>query len=255
MISAKNSINTNSMIMRSIYPFLFLFVLILTTPGYGQGFVNEVEEDGLSALFGNPCTILLANGDKIAGKLSSGSGTNGYLSAITIKLENDEKVKLKAEDITRLTIKVSKFAKLTMVSESAESIKEMTKTDFNNIVKRDSVIYETAMQHTKGDKIRLMQLLNPGFDSKLKVFADPNPNRETSGIGIAGVKLTGGIDKSYLFVQNSQKAILVKKGSYKKNFEELYKNCPAMVAGFTGEKIKWEDVAGHVFAYDQICKD
>jgi hypothetical protein len=111
------------------------------------------------------------------------------------------------------------------------------------------------MQHTKGDKIRLMQLLNPGFDSKLKVFADPNPNRETSGIGIAGVKLTGGIDKSYLFVQNSQKAILVKKGSYKKNFEELYKNCPAMVAGFTGEKIKWEDVAGHVFAYDQICKD
>ncbi len=232
--------------------FVLLFVLNASI-GLGQGFVTEIEEDGLSSLFGNPCTVALNNGEVITGKLSSGSLVNGYLNNFTLKLESGEKSKLSPENVKRLSIKASKLAKLTMVAESTSSIKEMTQTNFEDIIKRDSIIFETAMRHNKSEKLRLMQLLNPGFDSKIKVFGDPNPNRQTSGIGLAGIKITGGIDKSYLFVQNAQKAVLVKKGSYDKNFDELYANCPIILQAFAGEKIKWADLAGHVFAYEQLC--
>jgi hypothetical protein len=28
-----------------------------------------------------------------------------------------------------------------------------------------------------------------------------------------------------------------------------------MIEAFAGEKLKFQDIAGHVFAYDQICQD
>lgn len=226
---------------------------LVSLSSVAQGFITEVEQEELSVLFGNPCRVTLISGEEVEGTLSGGSMVNGYLNTITIKLENGEKAKFKPEDVARLSIKASKLAKLAMMAESTSSIKEMTSTNFDEIVNRDYIIFETAMRHNKASKLRLMQLLNPGFDSQIKVFVDPNA-RETRGIGVQGIKLTGGADKSYLFVQNDQKAVLVKKGSYKKNFDELYQNCPEMLKVFAGEKVKWNDVAGHVFAYDQVCK-
>jgi hypothetical protein len=226
---------------------------LLSTLAIGQGFITEIEQNDLSTLFGNPCVVALATGEQIEGKLSGASIVNGYLNNITVKLENGEKSKFKPEDVARLSVKASKLAKLAMIVESTSSIKELTSTNFDEIVNREYIIFETAMRHNKASKLRLMQLLNPGFDSQIKVFADPNA-KETRGIGVQGIKLTGGVDKSYLFVQNDQKAVLVKKGSYRKNFDELYGNCPKMLQVFAGEKIKWNDVAGHVFAYDQVCQ-
>jgi hypothetical protein len=234
---------------------LTLLLSFLSLLAIAQGFVTELEEDGYGALGNNPCIVFLASGEEINGKIGTMSGSNGYISAITIKLDNGEKMKLKPEDISRILVKADKLLKLMMMSESTSSIKEMTKTNFNDVIKTDYIIFETAMRHNKAGNLRLMQLLNPGFDSKLKVYGDPNPNRKTQGIGIAGVKLTGDIDKSYLFVQNDEKAVLVKKGSYKKDFEELYKNCPKMLEAFAGEKLKWQDVAGHVYAYNFICQE
>lgn len=229
-----------------------LFILIACT-GFSQGFINEVEQDELTVLFGNPCIVTLATGEEVNGKLAGGSMINGYLNSITLKKESGEKVKFNPEDISRLSVKASKLAKLAMIAESTSSVKELTNTNFDDVVNREYIIFETAMRHNKAEKLRLMQLLNPGFDSQIKVFADPNA-KETKGVGIGGMKLTGGADKSYLFVQHNEKAVHVKKGSYKKNFDDLYQNCPKMLAVFAGEKVKWNDVAGHVFVYDQVCK-
>ena len=140
-----------------------------------------------------------------------------------------------------------------MLSESASSINEVSKSDFGEIVNRQFIIFETARRATRSGNARLMQLLNPGFDGEIKVFADPNA-KKTMGLSIGGAKLLGGEDKSFLFVQGGEKAVLVKKGSYKENFAELYAKCPAMLEEFKGEKLKWADVAGHVFVYDVICR-
>jgi hypothetical protein len=229
-------------------------LVCLTGLSFAQGFIAALEADDMAVISGKECTVKLVNGDEVTGKFLGGTLINGYLSNFNIRLENGEKAKFKPEEVARLSVKASKLAKLAMMMESASSVKEMTNSNFDEIVNREYIVFETAMRHNKAGKVRLMQLLNPGFDSQIKVFADPNA-KETMSVGVGGVKLTGGADKSYLFVQNDEKAVLVKKGSYKKNFDELYGNCPAMLQVFAGEKVKWNDVAGHVFAYDQVCKE
>ncbi len=232
---------------------IVIFFLFLGISSFCQGFIAGIDEENISLLMNKPVIANLASGEELSGRLVSAVSINGYLDKIAIKMENGEKVKLKPEDILRLMIKTSELAKLSMIADATVSIKKMTGTDFEEIVNRDFFVFETAMRSNKRGKLRLMQLLNPGFDSKIKVFADPNAQK-TGGIDIGGFQLTGGADKSYLFVENEEKAVKVKKGSYKKNFNELFKSCPEMVKAFEGKKIKWNDVAGHVFLYDQICK-
>jgi hypothetical protein len=225
--------------------------LLFINNAFSQGFVETIEGDALSALYGNDCIVNLTSGEEIKGTFSGGVYINNGLTKITVKQENGEKVKLIPEQIVSLKIKSSRLLKLFMITESGSSVKEMANTDFNDIVNRDWLMFETAMTPKKKDTYRILQLLNPGFDSKIKVFAEPGA--KTGGINIGGLQVTGGEDRAYLFVKGGDKAFRVKKGTYSDNFKELYSDCPQMLSAFEGNKIKWDDVALHVFYYDQHC--
>lgn len=218
-----------------------------------QSFIAVLEETDMVVIFGQPCIVQLADGREVTGRLTSASLINGYLDRFTIKNEAGEKLKLEPEDVIRLSVRASATAKITMAATSAASIKAMSNRDFNEIKNREYIIFETAMRHNKAGKIRLMQLLNPGFDSKFKVFANPNAQK-TGGLSVGGIRVTGGEDRSYLLVRGEEKALMVRKVSYRKEFEEIFGDCPAMLKQFEGDKIMWDDLAGHVFAYDSVCK-
>ena len=51
--------------------------------------------------------------------------------------------------------------------------------------------YETPRRANTRGTPRLMQLLNPGFDSVLKAYVDPNA-KKTIGLPLGGVRLAGG---------------------------------------------------------------
>ncbi len=232
--------------------FAIMTAFLVSATAFGQGFVEAVEENGLSALFNNPCVLKLESGEVIHGKFASGTYVKDGFSKISIKLENGEKAKFAPDQIVSLHIKTSGLMKLFMVSDASNSLKEMMHSDFNQIISRDTVIFESAITPKKNETRRLLQLLNPGFDSQIKVYAEPFA--QTGGISVGGLRVTGGEDKAYLFVKNGAKAVQVKKGSYAKNFGELYSDCPKMLEAFKDQKIKWDDVALHVYAYDQLCK-
>ncbi|HZX74299.1 MAG TPA: hypothetical protein VFE57_07760 [Cyclobacteriaceae bacterium] len=226
--------------------------LFMYTASFSQAFIAEIEPDDIGYLMRCPTKIILQSGDTLKGELGAMSLTSGYLKNVTLKMEDGSKRKLTPEEMSSLWVKPSKLAKLAVMSESARSITELTKTDFHEIVNREYIIFEQALRATKKDKPAMMQLLNPGFDHAIKVYADPNAN-ETQGLSMSGISITGGKDKSYLFVKGNSKVVIVKKGSYKKNFDELYEDCPVIVTAFEGEKTKFNDIAGHVFVYDQLC--
>ncbi len=71
------------------------------------------------------------------------------------------------------------------------------------------MIFETATTPAQKETRRILQLLNPGFDGKIKVFADPGA--KTGGLNIGGLQVTGGEDRVYLFVKEGGKAFKVKK--------------------------------------------
>ena len=176
----------------------------------------------------------------------------GYIDKIIVYSESGEKMKFKPEEIVQLKVKASSLLKMTLAGQTTSSVKKLSRSDIDEIIDREHIIFETAQRHNKKGKLKLMQLLNHGFDKMIKVFADPNAN-ETSGIGYGGLKLTGGESKSYIFVKGEKKGVMVKKGSYKKTFRQLYQDCPEMMKAFAGSKIKWDDAASHVLMYEQGC--
>ena len=236
--------------MKFIITVIILISFYSTT--FSQAFIAEVGPDDIGAILRNPTIVILQSGDTLRGELVSASLPSGYLKSVTLKMKDDSKRKLQAAEMTLLLVKPSNRAKLAMMSESGSSVFNLGKTNFDEIINREYIIFEQALRATKKDKPAMMQLLNPGFDHAIKVYADPNAN-ETDGLSIGGVALTGGKNKSYLFVKGDSKVVIVKKGSYKKNFDDLYGDCQEMIISFEGEKKKFNDMAGHVFVYDQVC--
>ena len=240
-------------IMKKPVGIIFMtLALFFTGRASGQGFVETVEEGGMSAMYGNECVVTFQSGEEITGKFAGGVYVINGLTKIKVKLETGENTKFSPDQVVSLKVKPSKLMKLSMISDAGSSIREFANSDLNGIVNREWVIFETATTPAQKETRRILQLLNPGFDSKIKVFAEPGA--KTGGLSIGGLQVTGGEDRVYLFVKDGGKAFKVKKGSYRENFQELYSDCPQMLEQFQGEKIRWDDVALHVYAYDQLCR-
>jgi hypothetical protein len=215
-----------------------------------QGFIHPVE-----SLPSNECFITLMNGEEFKCKVVTGVLVGSSVRSLTVKDENGEKHRLKSDDIEKLRVKMSELARIGSISDGSESMQELAEMDFDEYINREWVFYEQALLPKKKNKYALLQLLNPGFDEKIKVYQDPGA-QETMGVGVGDLQLTGGKDRSYLVVRDGQKSIKVKKGSYEKGFSELFSDCTKMLEVFTHgkKKIKFDDMAAHVLYYNNYCE-
>lgn len=227
-----------------------MLILVVSQSAFSQSFISAVSEFHPS----NDCKMELIDGTHVEGKVAMATVMNGYLSSLTLKDADGVKHKHKAAEIKEFKVKMGILAKLDAGTEAASSISELVKADFNEIIEREYIIYKQALLPKKKDKYRLLQLVNPGFDSHIQVFDDPG-GKESGGLSAGGMKLTGGKDKSYLVVIDGKKSVQVKKGSYKKDFAELYGGCKVFMETVTPKKPNFWDMAAHVFAYDQLCSD
>lgn len=231
------------------YLFSLLIALLVKASLCAQGFIVPVEE----VPHGNEAYIVKTDGTRLEGKIKSYDIGEG-IKAVTISDLNENKQKIKAAEIRELGIKSTSLVKMELMAESTETLKKLTKANFDEIGKREYIIYQQALMPGKKDKYALLQLLNPGFDSVIKVFQDPFAV-ETQGISLGAASLTGEVDKSYLFVKNNERAFKVKKGSYKKDFDDIFGDCPKMMMVYGGEKLKFKQAAEHVWVYDHACSE
>jgi hypothetical protein len=234
---------------------LVTVAILVASKAAGQGFVADIGSvEGLQALYGNPCIVKLASGEEIHGKFLGfyGSATVNGFNEFSMKREDGEKTRFGAAQVISLQIKASDLVKLCLIVDASSSIQEMVNKDYNEIINREYVIFETALTPKETDKYQLMQLVNPGFDNSIKVFAVPG--KQTMGWSAGGVPITGGEARAYRLVKGKEKAVEVKKGNYSQYFESLYSDCPKMLSAFNDDNRKWDDIALHVFFYDQVCK-
>jgi hypothetical protein len=228
---------------------LFFLCILTHGKGFTQGFIQPVENPA-----SKECYVTLNDNVEFKCELRSALFSGGTMKSFSIKDEDGVKHKYKAEDVKKLRFKMTDLAKLEAMSEGSGSIAELASLDFDEIIDREYIFFEQALLPKKKDKYALLQLLNPGFDERISVYQDPGA-KETMGVGLGDVQLTGGKDKSYLVVKDRQKSIKVKKGSYKKDFSELFNDCTQMLEVFSkGGKIKFSNMASHVLYYNTSCK-
>ncbi len=133
-------------------------------------------------------------------------------------------------------------------SESTRSVAKIQRNKVNETSRDLVLFYNEKLDDPKREA--LLQLVNPGFDSQIRVYDDPFA-AETMGVGFGGMQLTGGMDKSF-YVKAKGTIIRLKKKNYDEMFRPLFDSCPAVMTKY-GKNFAWRDFCYHVFMLDQEC--
>lgn len=216
-----------------------LVILMFTAAAYGQDFL-----DG-SFVFSSKkeSYITLNDGSELVGFIDDIDRKKGLIEEITIKDVDKKKHKLKPEQIKHMYIAPSGFDKLAATNRL---IYDATKWDDDKSahaehIKAGYVYFETTEVMIKKKKLSLLlQLINPGFANKIKVYFDPLAG-ETASLGFGGIKVVGGDAKSYYFKKGDGVAFKMEKKNYDDEIANLYGDCPALKKEFD-KKMNWGNV-------------
>lgn len=221
--------------------FLLIQLFSLLVISVSAQFVTPLESISGDAI------VITAAGETLEGQLkNAATGPNGLIS---FKLTdfNGRDHKFKAEDVKELKIKVDGLAKLEIIAEQSSNISKLANSNFDEIVQREYIIWQ-QLKHPTKDKFLLLQLLNPGFDSKIKVYQ--KPNAESGETSVGGVAVSGGEATAYMLVKDGKTILMTKKDYKKGGYTELFSDCEQM----NNPKPDFKEIALDVFSYDQLCK-
>lgn len=201
-----------------------------------------------------PAYLTLTDGTEITGNIDDIDRKKGLIEEITIEDESGKETKYTPEQISHMYIAPSGWNKL---ANSVDKVYNVNKWDQDNginkeYIKEGYVYFEQCKVQLKRKKmVLLMQLLNPAFSSKIKVYHDALAG-ETMRVGVAGLTVAGGNEKSYYIRKGSKTAERLKKKHYDDEFKNLYGDCKEFIKA-NKKKIKWKNFAQNIFDYSNAC--
>lgn len=199
-----------------------MFVLVaLAAPGFAQSFL-----DPLPVPMGPSGTATLTDGTEVEGEPRVWVKGVGNIKKLRLKLPDGSKIKLTPTQVTEFRLVPGGMSRMMGAANAMSSISEIAKTNPGDAMARGEAVFFPGT--LPNGKPALLQLLNPGFDGTLQVFADP-AGRETTQVSVGGVGVAGGAVKSYLVLKKGEtQTVLVKKGQYEELWDTLYGGCAAM---------------------------
>ena len=227
--------------------FIFLLVLgIFSNHLFAQKFMSPYSQGWAGKGY-----LVKNNGEKIGVKFKTGLyGTSGLMWINAIDTLTGVKTKYKVADMKEIGFKNSAIAGfLNTIGQGGGSVKAAMNTEFKNMMKLDYYVFYRVAD--KKGKPRMLQILNPGWDTKMKVYNDPK-SKSTAGAGLT-MGLVGGLAKSfYVSKGEGGYSIFVEKSKYKKSYSTIFQDCPSLVEGIKKD-LQWDNFAGHVFEYETAC--
>ena len=193
--------------------------------------------------------VLLTNGNEITGSLKDIDRKKGLIKYVNIEDGEGKKHKLKAASIKFMYLPPTAFDNLSKAVEFTHSAQKWNEKKLNeDLINQGYVYFENAkVKIKKKESVLLMQLLNPSFAEKVKVYHDPFA-KESMSLGVAGVDVLGGNDKSYYVLADGGKAAFrLYKKNYKDEFAGLWKKCPKVKAAYPS--VTWLEFPKHVVEY------
>ncbi len=191
--------------------------------------------------------LITMKGEKIVFIMKDLDRKKGLIVNVEGKTKDGKKFELKASEIKEMAIPPSDFAKLSGAMDATKSIKKAQKTNLNEYDRELVYFYQEYLEDRK--ITALMQLINPDFCSKIRVYHDPYA-KESAGIAFGGVQINGGIDKSY-YLKVDGKTQRYFKSDYDKTVKTLFGTCDGLFKKYTDTK--WRDFPDHLYYFDQEC--
>lgn len=189
--------------------------------------------------------IILKDSNRIEGTFGIINNTKNIKSC-SIKDANGKKYALKAPQIEKVYILLSGLDRLNSYGEFTVTFRDLLNIDLKQVTKSEYFIWENVVTQDKG-KAKVLQLVNPGYDSKIKIYRNPTAIQE------GGDQFESGEEMSYYALKKgNSEALKVRKGDYDKYFQLFFSDCPELMQAVDKEKPRWSDFASHVFIYNQL---
>ena len=200
--------------------------------------------------------ITLKNGTEMSVVVKKLFFKKGLIDDLKVERSSDgKKVKINPEEIDHMYIPPSTLAKLNQFMDASSDITKLQDNELSSEHLDDGYLYmESSNVQVKKNKTQycMMQVMNPTFSKKIKIYNDPFA-KESASVSFAGMKVAGGLDKSYYIKKNGEDlARRIKKNEYKKDMEELFAECPAVIEKYKDDP-KWVDFEQFVYEYSTKC--
>jgi hypothetical protein len=225
-----------------------ILLLFVSTFTFAQGFMP-----GFDTFSGKkPSYITLKDGTQLEGSIDDLDRKKGLIEEITLKIDKKSR-KIEPSEIKEMYLPASGWSKLGNTIDVTTKVDKWENSKINTeTINKGYGFLENSMVILKGkEQELLMQIVNPAFANRIRVYFDPWA-RETMSVGIGGLTLAGGIDKSYYVKVGNKPAFKIEKKNYKESIDLMYGTCPSLVKKLK-EDYKWEDFAKHVYEHSN-CK-
>lgn len=240
---------------RLLSQLLIATIILLSTYNEASAQAFQVPCDGFSIK--KTSYIHLKDGTIVEGQVRNVSRKKGLITKVEIAVGGD-KGKKKAflpDQIDHMYLPPTALDKFSKFNSSATDLTRADKVDIKkDILEKEFALYEYTEVMVKKKKINaLLQVLNPEFDDKIKVYHNPFAG-ESASLGVGGVKVAGGGDKSFYVKKGKEVAYLMIKREYDENYEKLYGDCPPFLKKM-GKELKWSKFEDHLFEYNKACSN
>lgn len=198
--------------------------------------------------------LTLDDGKEVTGTIKDLDWKKGLIEEVKLKDMDDKKVKIKPEEIKFMYLPPSGLAKMSASVEHLSNLDNMMNDDLDNDILGKGYVYleKSEVRIKKKTRTLMMQLVNPSFSKKIKVYDDPMA-KEAMGLGVGGVTVAGGGEKSFFVKKQGEKvAFKLEKKNYDEEFKMIFGDCKEFMAKY-GEDHRWSDFEKHVFEYSQMC--
>jgi len=197
--------------------------------------------------------ISMDNGDKFEVNLMKFKFTKGQIDELKFKaIDAKKKVKVKVDDIKSLYVPASALEKIgNALAITGDATRWSNKEISTDLISKDYYYFEKSPTRVKKKSFDTVnQVLNPYTSKYIKIFPDYRA-KKTASFGIAGVKVAGGIEKSYYIRFGDKVAYRIKKGDYKEQFPLIFSDCPELLEKYSSGA-NWSDLATHIREYTEF---
>ena len=201
-----------------------------------------------------PSYVTTTSGEEIETTIEKLKRKKGLIKTLMIEGEDGKKTEMPIEEVAFAYFPQSGLDKLGEMNDFVEnSITKWSEDEYDMGRIQEGYAYFETVEVEVGKKTRplIMQLVNPGTCSRLRVYHDPYA-KETASVGVAGVKLAGGEDKSYYISKDGATAFKIEKKNLKKVYNDIFGDCKTVNKKY--DKIKWGNFEEMVFLYNAECE-
>ncbi|MDX1903636.1 MAG: hypothetical protein SFU27_05705 [Thermonemataceae bacterium] len=236
-------------------PLFLVFLLLITEHLQAQTFNKRFTGFSRKKLI----YIETEDGKKIQGYLNGLKKDKGLIKTVKFKDKIERKLELEASQIKRMYLFPSSYAKVEGILLQNDAVSSWGNESFidTSLIKQGYALFEKVViqveEKAKKGKVMkekevMLQLLNPHFSVRIKVY--DNPNTENSAlIEVGGISVVKGTAVTYYIKKSADKvALKIYSWDYSKKFADIFGDSQDFMEKY-GEKPLWMHLERDIYQY------